>query len=104
MYKNRGELRFRSKRAAAKRVAMLKYLGIHPDKQDGYFKDKQEGYFKNNNEMNAHCGMGRNPRTNTRKSHCPYRCNGGYGRANNYTRKDQRQIDRFKDMMKEVAA
>ena len=96
MYKNRGELRFRSKRAAAKRVAMLNDIGIYPD--------KQEGYFRNNNEMNAYCGMGRNPRTNTRKAHCPYRCNGGYGKANNYTRKDQRQIDRFNEMLKEVAA
>lgn len=88
MYKNRGELRFLSKRAAEKRTEILKNLGTHHDKQ---------------NEMNAHSGGGRNPRTNTRKAHCPYRCKGGYGRANNYCRKDQRQIDRFKEMMKEVA-
>jgi hypothetical protein len=86
---NRAERRRRTKEIINKRKEKIKYLS--------YSEEIEEGYLKNNNIMNKYGSGGTSTKTNTRKGHASYRHKGAYGKANNYSAHDQRQIDKEKD-------
>lgn len=87
---NRAERREKTEKIIKKRKEKLKYI---------YFNEIEEsdGYLKNNNLMNKYGSGGTSTKTNTRKGHASYRHKGMYGKANNYSAHDQRQLDKEKD-------
>lgn len=55
---------------------------------------KFDGMLRNNNEMNHLSNYGKPRKTNNRKRKSNYRCHTcGFGKADNYSPHDQRQID-----------
>ena len=89
---DRAERRRRTKEIINKRKEKIKYLSYLKNAEE-----IEEGYLKNNNIMNKYGSAGTAIKTNTRKGHASYRHKGAYGKANNYSAHDQRQIDKEKD-------
>lgn len=61
-----------------------------------------EGQLRNNNEMNKYANAGTAKKTKTKHGHASYRHSGAYGPAVDYAPKERRQVDEFKDQLREL--
>lgn len=74
------------------------YQYMHGDIIDNPLGKFSKGHY-------GYLGMGgRSVKTNTRKGHCPYRCKGAYGPADNYKPHDKRQIIDGEEQVREFYA
>ena len=83
-------------RIIKRRKEKLKFLNKNLDTSE-----IEDGYFKNNSIMNTYVNYGKSKKTNTRKGHTNYRRKGAYGKANNYSAHDLRQISKEEDINNE---
>jgi thioredoxin-related protein len=92
---DRGERRRIRKRKIKQRMNKAKHFipaWVYKDKSAEEIFDIP-GYFSNNNEMNKYANGGCAKKTKSRKGHQTYRHKGTYGKAVNYSKHDQQQVD-----------
>ena len=110
MERDRAYLRKQRKRKIKQRKKLIEDLDhnwyISPELRAGSKRDEvtsgeKDGYLATGG--NGFIGsMGTHKKTNTRKGHASYRHSGDYGKADQYTTHDQRQIDAMEHDLKEL--
>ena len=80
------------------RLELLKNLGRDKSFCKNFDNDVVKGKLENSSEVSARITGGCSKKTNRRKAHSNYRTKlGGYGKENNYSPHDQRQVDKAND-------